>query len=221
MKINLLISKFFCRDIIKKEERKKISSKHDLIKEIRRYYDKNFSRNDLEIKLIDFYYIYNSIEKPRNTSIAISLMSIVLTLSLNTFNYVTTNMNQDKIKYSNEISRLENVKNTYWIKILEVKNEIEFTKDVEKKEQLEAYKESLDLEISIINQQMLNESENQISTFQFNVLNVLMNILTIYIIIQLGSILLSEVLWVYQKRKKAELKIKIEVVKGLISKSIY
>lgn len=217
MKIKLFVSRIFCRNKKQKVDDAKITDKYELIESINDYYTINFSISELKIKLIELESNYDKIEEPKDRAIKISIMSLVLTITFNIFNNINTDLNQKKVVHINEIARHENLKNTYWMKALEVENEIKFTKDIDKKVQLEDYKESLNQEIYIINEKLINENKNYMNYQSFNIPTIIIKLLFCYIIFEFTFLIISEFRWVSKKRKKDELKIRIDVIKKLIN----
>ncbi|WP_332856764.1 hypothetical protein [Clostridium paraputrificum] len=217
MKIRSIISNFFCRYRIQKNIYDEITDRYEIIEDMKYYYVTHFNISELKIKLIELEEIYNNIKKPKDKAMIISMMSIAITVAFNLFNSLEVNLNQEKILFENEITRYEDLKNTYWMKVLEVENEIKFTKDIEKKAQLEDYTKSLKQEINIINNNLVNKLENNINNNNFNVPIVLLKTLAVYIFIQFILIVIEEFIWLFRKRKKDELKIRIDVIKSLIN----
>ena len=217
MKIRSIISNFFYRYRRRKNIYGEITDRFELIEDIKYYYVTHFKISELKIKLIELEEIYNNIKKPKDKAMIISMMSIAITVAFNLFNSLEVNLNQEKILFENEITQYEDLKNTYWMKVLEVENEIKFTKDIEKKAQLEDYTKSLKQEINIINNNLVSKLENNINNNNFNVPIVLLKTLAVYIFIQFILIVIEEFIWLFRKRKKDELKIRIDVIKSLIN----
>ncbi|MBU6137298.1 hypothetical protein [Clostridium tertium] len=217
MKIKLFISRIFGRHKKQNYEDVKISNKYELIESINDYYVINFSISELKIKLIELESIYNNIVEPKDKAIQISLISLVLTITFNIFNYINTDINQKKVMHTNEIARYESIKNTYWMKALEVDREIKLTDDIDKKSQLEDYKNSLNQEIYIINEKLINENKNYREYNDLNILRIILKLLFWFIIFEFTFLIRNEVKWISKKRKKDELKIRIDVINNLIN----
>ena len=92
MKIKLFISRIFGRHKKQNYEDVKISNKYELIESINDYYVINFSISELKIKLIELESIYNNIVEPKDKAIQISLISLVLTITFNIFNYISIDL---------------------------------------------------------------------------------------------------------------------------------
>ncbi|QDY32685.1 hypothetical protein [Clostridium sporogenes] len=166
-KENIKYYKKISRPIIKKSNLKKINTKNDLMRYLIKYYN-NYSSEELELKKIDLQNEINQIREGSffaKISVFITIFISVATFSIN---IVNTEYVQKRNNHEVKINSLENKKEAYHEKLLEVQNKIKFTTDTNEKRRLQDYEKTIKKEIIYKSKDISMNFDNLVKIINYN-----------------------------------------------------
>lgn len=213
-KIGFHISKYFFKDILDKQERRTIKNKFLLIEKVSQYYVSRFSKERLKLKYIEYKSEYEDIETTNNIALKLSILSLVLTVSFNAMNFFFNTFNQNRVISENKITRTINLENNYKMKKIEAQNELKFSKDDDRKEQLEDFINDMNIQIVNVSKYDNNGINDMLS---LNNIIVILYVIGIFMIFMLVRLIFTGLKNLWKKQKKKALKLKIDIIETLLN----
>lgn len=168
-KLNLNYYKKLSKPILKNTDLKSVKSKNQLINLIYEYYR---NRSNIQYEKISLQNEIDAIKESNTFSKIMGVITILITITIAMWNNVNVYYNQYTIESNNTIRDLENRKNNYYQKILELDSKIKFVQTLNEKNQLQDYKSSLQREIRYIQNAQQAELDNQSNPSIFSPLNI-------------------------------------------------
>jgi hypothetical protein len=208
---NLNLYKRLSNTIIKKSILKKVTSKVELLKLIKNYYENVAIKNisELEYEKISIENDIDNIKENRTLLKYIGIISLAITVSIFLYNFVySINYNMD-LDNKSKIATDNNLMQNYESKILELENKIKFSKNLDDKNQMEDYDMTLKQEIEKIKKRIEVESNYRSNMFTIvNDISLLPYCITIFTIL----LIIDEISANCRINKKQYLKMKLAII---------
>ncbi|WP_346893543.1 hypothetical protein [Clostridium sp. UBA871] len=219
-KVNLVLGKFFCKDLLSRKERKRIKSYNELLKSIKLYYEKKEVKSELEVMLIELERKREKIKIGIDYALLFSQMSLVITVIISMLNFSVILDNKYEAEYLNEISKIEDIKNQCSMKILELDYKIETSTDLKDKEALEKYKKELQKQESRDNNNLISkmDSMNDNPSTSISFIRIIEKFIYSFAIFMISFMTCIELGNMYKKTKRDYMDDRIKIVKQRIEK---
>lgn len=196
---------------------KNIDSEYELLKLVKYYYEVRFNKEERLVKKAEIESKIKAINYKQDIALKVSMISIIITLVLTIVTFYRTTENQIESSYENQKARIEDVKDSYYMKVLEVENEIKFSGDEDKKNQLISYKESVLDEMSNLDNKLTILEENR-----YDKKIKTSNQSNFIVFIMIGYLLLVSIMGTVEaivtnrnKNKKHYLEMRLEIIKQI------
>lgn len=139
---------------------KSVNSKNQLIDLIYEYYK---NKNDIKYEKISLQNEIDEIKETNTFSKIMGIITIMITIMIAMYNNVNVHLSQFRIDSNSIVRDLDNRRNDYYEKILELNSKIKFAQNLNEQNKLQDYKTSLQKEIKHIQDTKIVELENQIN----------------------------------------------------------